>query len=155
MHPSASSARRAFAALAFLSGLVAVAHGCGTDAVGVDACRRIETTRCEQAPVCTGDPDTFAIRTEDQVRNCVTLYNDACLHGIENTKDGEPEDGDVDRCVEAIKATANCKKNGVATIAECAEVVYVGPNSAETPCQVMHSPEDLEACRFIMAKEED
>ena len=155
MHPSASSARRTFAVLGAACGLVFLAYGCGTDAVGVDACRQIETARCQAAPACTGDEDTFAIRTEEQVRNCITLYKDHCLHGIENVEDGEPDQGDVDRCVAAIEATAACKKNGIGTMAECGDVVYVGGDAAATPCQVLHNPETLEACVFILAKGED
>ncbi len=156
MHPSASSARRTFAVLGAACGLVALAYGCGTDAVGVDACRQIETARCQAAPACTGDDDTFGIRTEEQVQNCVALYNDQCLHGMENAEDGEPDQGDVDRCVAAIEATAACKKNGAANMTACADVAYVGGDATTaTPCQVLHSPENLEACTFIKAKAED
>ena len=155
MHPSASSARRAFAALVAACGLVALVHGCGTDAVGVDACRQIETARCQAAPACTGDDFTFAIRTEEQVRNCITLYNDHCLHGMENVEGGEPDQGDVDRCVAAIEATAACKKNGSSYMVQCPEITVLGDTTVLTPCQVLHDPELLQDCGFIQAKEED
>jgi hypothetical protein len=128
-------------------GIAALAYGCGTDAVGVDACRTIEKARCEVAPACTGDPDTFAIRSEEQVRNCITLYNDHCLHGLENAEVDEPSQGNIDRCVNAIKATAACKKAGVPTMAECLEVVSL--DTTLTPCQALHAPETLEDCVFI------
>jgi hypothetical protein len=129
-------------------GAIVVTHGCGTDAVGVDACRTIEKARCEVAPACTGDLDTFAIRTEEQVANCISLYNDHCLHGLENAEADEPSQGNIDRCVNAIKATANCKKAGILTMAECLEVVWLG-DPTYTPCHALHEPENLQDCVFI------
>jgi len=151
MPPSALPARgvrRLTAAVVAALGAMALAYGCGTDAVGVDACRTIEKARCEVAPACTGDPDTFAIRTEEQVQNCITLYNDHCLLGLENAEDDEPGQGDIDRCVAAIQATANCKKAGIATMAECVEVVWIG-EATHTPCRALHEPESLQDCAFI------
>jgi hypothetical protein len=58
--------------------------GCSTDAVGVEACRTIQTARCEVAPACLGQEE-FAIETEEQVENCKTYYIDGCLVGVENS----------------------------------------------------------------------
>ena len=69
-------ARRALCAVSVFGGGLFLTYGCGTDAVGVDACRQIEEARCDAAPACTGDDDTFGIRTEEQVRNCKALYRD-------------------------------------------------------------------------------
>jgi hypothetical protein len=162
--PSISpSARRAFVALAFAGGACVLVYGCGTDAVGVDACRQIESARCEAAPACTGDPvDSFGIRTEEQVQNCKTLYRDQCLHGMENTgssddEDGnnEPSDGTVRRCVDAIKATAQCKRDNIATMTECTAVTVVAGWGGESPCRTLNEVENLEACAFVKKPADD
>ncbi len=159
-------ARRALMAASLVSGVLLLTYGCGTDAVGVDACRQIEDARCDAAPACTGDEDTFGIRTEEQVRNCKSLYRDQCLHGIENAGGSdedevdEPSDGDINRCIKAIKATASCKKSkpdanadGTTTMDECADVAVVEGWSGKTPCQTLHAVENLDACKFVAKPE--
>ncbi|NUO49939.1 MAG: hypothetical protein HOV80_13880 [Polyangiaceae bacterium] len=158
-------ARRALCAVSVFGGGLFLTYGCGTDAVGVDACRQIEEARCDAAPACTGDQFTFGIRTEEQVRNCKALYRDQCLHGIENAGGSdedevdEPSDGNVDKCIKAIKATANCKRkqpdvNGdtVTTMADCPDVAVVSGWSDKTPCETLNSVEKLDACKFVAKK---
>jgi hypothetical protein len=84
---------------------------CGTDPVGVDACRRIETVRCESAPSCARPPDGGVgldlsrpvHRGESDtsaVAACIRYYEDACLHGLEVSED--PGNVKTQACVDAI-----------------------------------------------------
>lgn len=166
MPPIPLAARRALVALGALSGAALLSYGCGTDAVGIDACRTIEEARCDAAPACTGDDDTFGIRTEEQVENCKALYRDQCLHGLENAgsddEDGnEPSDGNINKCVKAIKATATCKRNQDATLddksmeATCPEVAVVAGWGDKTPCQTLNEVENLVDCGFVAKDNED
>jgi hypothetical protein len=78
---------------------------CGTDAVGVDACRQIESVRCQRAPSCgiSLEPPHRASGTD--VDECVRFYDDACLHGLVNGND--PGALAVNSCVAALKS-ADC-----------------------------------------------
>ncbi|NOU31995.1 MAG: hypothetical protein HOO96_29170 [Polyangiaceae bacterium] len=98
-----------FISLLAVTGLaIAVFGACSGDAVGVDACRRIETARCQRAAGCgislgtplheKGDPET-------DVTACVRFYRDACLHGLVAT--AEPGGGETDACVNVI-LTGDC-----------------------------------------------
>ena len=138
--------------LPLLLGSAALA-ACGTDAVGVEACRQIETARCTAAPQCKGDPSSAGIETEEQVDNCITFYRDQCLHGLENAED-EPKTKDVDRCIAAIEATTSCQKNGAATMAGCEGVTVVEGAAELSPCAVLAEPENLTDCTFALAPEE-
>lgn len=127
------------------------ALGCSTDAVGVDACRSIESARCDAAPTCDGDPDSFDIVTEQQVENCKTFYNDHCLVGIENA-DAEPGDDDVTDCVEAIGRTAKCQTDGVEAMSDC-DVEMVSGSGNLSPCGALAEPERIAACAFVAEEE--
>ena len=72
------------------------ASSCGTDAVGVDDCRKIEDARCEAAAHCPGD-----LQVED-VDACKRYYRDHCLHGL--AVDHTPGAPVVSHCVSAIEA---------------------------------------------------
>jgi hypothetical protein len=81
--------------------LVALAHGsygCGTDAIGVDACRQIQQARCRQAPSCGIQPPYHTSGTD--LDACIRYYNDACLHGLPISTDPGPQS--VNACVDAI-----------------------------------------------------
>jgi hypothetical protein len=90
---------------------LALIAACGTDAVGVDACRQIEEARCRRAPVCCGVyPQcgidlTSPLHSDDDVTACIRFYDDACQHGLVNTQD--PGSVAVKQCVAAINA-ADC-----------------------------------------------
>ncbi len=76
---------------------------CGTDPVGVDACRRIERTRCESAPACNISLDRqphSGDSAKSDVAACIRFYDDQCLHGMSITKEPSPQQ--VDACVNAI-----------------------------------------------------
>jgi hypothetical protein len=76
---------------------------CGTDASGVDSCRRIEQARCRKAPAC---PDLAVTSVEA----CSAFARDRCLHGLAV---GDPGVARVDQCVKAIDEAISC--NVVAT----------------------------------------
>jgi hypothetical protein len=149
---SSARASRFAAASALAAGIALVvlaAYGCGTDAVGIDACRQIESATCEAAPTCKGDPDSFEIETEEQVENCKTLYNDHCLLGLENATEEDPAEEKVQKCVKAIEATAKCQEARTATMAECTDVPMEEGGGALTPCQALREVELMTACAFI------
>lgn len=118
---------------------------CGTDAVGVDACRTIETARCEAATACGF--------TAAKVDACTLFYRDQCLHGVENADAGVPATKVVDACVAAINATAACAKAGAKTVDGCAGAALVaGADHALAPCVVLQEKvELLAACAFAAA----
>ncbi|HZU81456.1 MAG TPA: hypothetical protein VE987_00995 [Polyangiaceae bacterium] len=89
------TARRLGAALA-LAAVVA----CSTDAVGVDACRQIEATRCAQAPACNISLQPPYFTSGSSVEACVRFYDDACLHGLASSPPGQSA---VDACTKAIQ----------------------------------------------------
>lgn len=83
--------------------IAAAAFACGTDPVGVDTCRRIETARCENAPACGIDLTRPVHRGDDSkssVAACVRYYEDACLHGLAAPED--PGSVKTQACVDAI-----------------------------------------------------
>ncbi len=130
----------ALAAFALLT-LVAPAS-CGSDAVGVDSCRAIETARCEAATACGF--------SEEKVQTCTLFYRDECLHGVENADAGEPASTTVDACVAAVNATAACAKAGAKTIEGCAgAALLAGADVKLAPCVILQDKvELLAACAF-------
>jgi len=125
-------------------GAGAIVPGCGTDAVGVDACRRIETARCEAAVACG--------YTADQVTTCKDFYRDQCLHGLQNNE-WEPSTADVDACVAAIGQVRVCAERQAASMAECAEAPLAPgvDGSALTPCAILtDQAHRLDKCDFVV-----
>lgn len=89
---------RRLLALPFAILAVAVYAACGTDAQGVETCRKIETARCQAAPGCNVSLATPPHPSSD-VQGCIDFYHDACLHGLEVQDPGAPS---ADACVKAI-----------------------------------------------------
>ncbi|WP_438030358.1 hypothetical protein [Sorangium sp. So ce233] len=157
-----SSAPWAAAGFLGLGAVLLAAQSCGNDAVGVDACRRIETTRCEAAAVC---PEWVGTASADErVKTCVEFYWDQCLHGIKGvtTSTGtgtgaalvEPADAQVQACVDAVGATRECASNKVASMAECSAELADGEDRSLTPCDVITKrAHALEACAFVGTNE--
>ena len=118
---------------------------CGTDAVGVEACRTIETARCEAATACGF--------TAEKVESCTLFYRDQCLHGVESADAGVPATEVIDACVAAINATAACAKAGAAKIDGCAGAALItGAEPTLAPCVVLQEKvELLAACAFVSA----
>ena len=115
---------------------------CGSDAVGIDECRTIETARCEAATACGFTPD--------KVQSCTSFYRDECLHGVENADAGTPEATAVEACVAAVNATAACAKAGAKTIEGCAGAALItGADATLAPCVILSAKvELLAACAF-------
>ena len=142
-----------FATIAAIGTLLWAAQivACSTDAVGIEACRSIETERCKLAPTCAGEKGRPKIKTTAQVTNCMNYYHDHCLVGLENEAQGDPSKESVNACVAAIQKTVACQKSGLTTMAACA-LVDAGAavdDSTLSPCAVFDAPEHLTACRFV------
>jgi hypothetical protein len=125
-------------ALAAVAGVGA--GGCGTDAVGIEACEAIENARCDAAVACRPDWDPAY---------CKDYYRDQCLHGIENAE-ASPSQEAIDACVAAIGKVQGCAQTGVATAAECAIPLVDGADPGTSPCTLITvSPELMKACSFV------
>ena len=74
---------------------------CGTEATGVDACRKIEQARCRKAAAC---PE-LGLKGSVGVEECVQYARDRCLHGLAVPDPGPQA---VDACVSAIEQAATC-----------------------------------------------
>jgi hypothetical protein len=83
------------------------AWACGTDAVGVEACRQIEEARCKVAPNCGVSLAKPVHRDSPQtdIDACISFYRDECLHGLSTPTD--PGQVAVQACVDAINR-GNC-----------------------------------------------
>lgn len=64
---------------AIAGGFTAFVFSCTTDAVSVDACRRIEDTRCDRAVECGIQLSTAVAK---DVESCKRFYREQCLHGL-------------------------------------------------------------------------
>jgi hypothetical protein len=123
--------------------------GCGTDAVGIEACRAIERARCEVAPVCEGSDTPLGV-TEERVENCILYYRDACRLGIENVEATDIDQGQIDACVAAVQALGACRSSGAEAVGGCEGVVLTeDADPLASPCSVLKSPEKLSACAFV------
>jgi hypothetical protein len=132
------------AVLAALSALTAfglTGAGCGTDAVGIEACRDIETARCEAAQYCG--------RIED-VKECQRFYRDHCLHGLAEGVEA-PADDVVAECVATIQKAGECAKGDkFATLDECSPPVTAGDvRGLRFACQIVLFPEWAAECSFL------
>jgi hypothetical protein len=122
--------RRVLAHLAValtVGGAVALAAACGTDAVGIEACKSIESARCRQAPNCPNNISLgLPVHTDNggDVNACISYYNDACLHGLAVADPGAPT---VKGCVDAINAAVS-----------------------QGNCDVLVHPEHAAACAWLI-----
>lgn len=118
--PSSRSRRLLFGALVGVA-LTASPLGCGTEAVGVETCRQVESARCRRGPDCALDLSKPPHEGDD-VTACIRYYDDACLHGLASKNDpGGPQ---VAACVEAIQT--------------------------DTTCTVVRQPESHPSCAFLV-----
>jgi len=122
--------------------------GCGTDAVNEEACRRVESARCDIAPTCAGFDGSPNLKTEEQVKNCRELYRDHCKLGVENTK-AEVGQGDIDACVKALTNTSKCADPKRSEVGACEVVLRDGVDPTIQPCEVLQNPHWLEACKWL------
>jgi hypothetical protein len=154
--------------LALAGASLLLAHvGCGTDAKGIEACRKIEAQRCELAPICAAYAeahDLRVIKTPDDVTRCQEFFHDQCLNGIENAGEQarEPNDAEASACAAALKAVAKCV--GASNLEGCPGAVMVSgidPSSVSS-CGILLGAayptpgnlvgvEALAACAFVKA----
>lgn len=138
--------------LAVVSALGAVllfAPACGTDAVGVEECRSIESARCEAAPACKG--------ANFDVDQCRLFYRDHCLHGLR--LEDAPSQRTIDGCVLALRRAASCARStGAETpVSSCPEDAQpLTQLDAEplTACGVVDRPDRLVECAFLVPSAE-
>jgi hypothetical protein len=89
----------ALALLASAAG--AAALSCGTDAMGTDACRKVEQARCRKGPACPA----LNVPAGTGVEECVQFARDRCLHGLANP---DPGVAAADQCAAAIDQSTTC-----------------------------------------------
>lgn len=118
-------------------GVVLLASGCGTDAVGTSECREIESARCVAAAAC-GFPD---------VAECERYYRAHCLHGVPLAAVSSV---DVGTCVRDIERAGRCASGQGPNTAPsaCAEAVAV-IGGAPSICDVVRTPELATSCAFL------
>ncbi len=94
---------------------------CSNGAVGVQACRQIETARCEVASACPSSFDLhLPVPDGDPVAACVRYYNDACMHGLVTTV--APSSAQTNACTAAIAAAGKAAASERDAGADCARV---------------------------------
>lgn len=130
-------------AFALLVGLVG-STACGTDAVGVDACREIEAARCKRAAEC-GLPLDSPRPATDPAAACERFYVDACLHGIQSGV--EPTVPQRKACVDAV-TTSTCdvvrepqRAPGCAFIVPSEQADSAAPTSTTSPPPPIAQPD--------------
>jgi hypothetical protein len=121
-----------------------VVGACGTDARGVDACRKIEQARCRKAASC---PE-LGLSGSTGVEECVQYARDRCFHGLAVADPGPPA---VDACVSAIEQAATCDIVATPDIAPaCAFLkpvagpVDAGPDTTPEDAGDLDAPETAE-----------
>ncbi len=118
--------------------MVVHSTGCGTDAVGVDECRDIESARCEAGAFCG---------LVDDVGQCKRFYRDQCLHGLANgDRPGSPQ---VKACIATIRAAGQCAKDGAEDVSSC--TALPSQTIHAKVCDVILRPEGAVDCDFLGA----
>lgn len=117
--------------------------GCSTGAVGIGACREIETARCRASVPC-------GVVKEKDVEACERFYRDQCLHGLSTA---EPPSSEVSECVTVIEAAAQCATDaGSAKVElEDCDPFVTTPRVVRlvTACDVVAHPERADECAFL------
>jgi hypothetical protein len=125
-------------ALTAATTLFLLAPGCGSDAVGVEDCRKIEQARCDAGAACG--------RVKD-VEACRRFYRDHCLHGL--PLESSPGTIPVKACTDAIQAAAACARQGGPGVSSI-DCPGVGTTRLPLACDVVGQPEATEPCRFLV-----
>ena len=107
---------------AFPLGVTALG-ACGTDAMGTDACRKIEQARCRKAPACPA----LAVQAGTGVEECAQFARDRCLHGLAVA---DPGLAVVDQCVSAIDRSSSC--DAIASPESMMACAFLVPSPAMT-----------------------
>jgi hypothetical protein len=98
----ARSVLRSVGPAAALGAVLALPPACGTSAVGVDACKQVESARCQAASACGVSLEPPYHTAGSDVDACVRFYDVACLHGLASGTDPGPTA--VSACVAAISS---------------------------------------------------
>jgi hypothetical protein len=98
---------------------------CGTDAVGVQACRQVQGARCRQASSCGISLEPPYHTSGTDVDACIRYYDDVCLHGLASS---DPGPARVNACVDAI--------NNAPTM--------------DGGCAVVNNPEQVGECSWLV-----
>jgi hypothetical protein len=102
------------------------AVGCGTDATGIETCKRIEEARCNQAPRCPSiDLQPPYSTSGTDVQACIRFYDTACLHGLAVSDPGSTSK-EVSACVNAIDTA-----------------------SGDAGCATIEAPWEADACSWL------
>lgn len=118
---------------------IVTASGCGTAAVGIEDCRRIEHARCRAGAAC-------GIVTD--VEACLRYYRGHCLHGLPTEP---PGDASVGACVSAIEAAGRCASSDPdARLSDCDEDVPAPRRGLTLACDVVAHPERAAPCAFLL-----
>jgi uncharacterized membrane protein YgcG len=124
---------------AAISFCLVTASGCGTSAVGIDACRDIERARCRASEACG---------TVDGVAACERYVRDHCLHGL---ADAPPSQAVVDGCVQVIVSAGKCAEGDPeARLEDCDPFVTESEPSLILACDVVAHPERADECAFLL-----
>jgi hypothetical protein len=92
--------RRLCASLGLALAALTSGVACGTDAIGLDACKQIEDARCHAAAACGVPLEPPYSTSGTDVDACIRFYDVACLHGLAIGSDPGPTA--VRLCVAAI-----------------------------------------------------
>jgi hypothetical protein len=112
------------------SGLAAIAllfAACGTDARGVDACRRIEEARCRRATGCgidLGFIKYIGSGESNAVDGCIRYYHEACMHGLVAEEPGADK---IQACVNVLQASSCDAIRAPETTTECNWLIPPAP----------------------------
>ncbi len=113
--------------------------GCGTDAVGIDACREVEFARCEAAVDCG---------LIDDAEQCKRFYRDHCLHGVKLEE--APSSVAVDDCVETIQRAGRCaRQEGPKTAPDACGRDELAESNARQVCDIVQEPQRAPDCAFL------
>lgn len=103
---------------------------CGTDANGIETCKKIEEARCRRAQACNLKLD-MPVHVGDDVDACNRYYDDACLHGLAGS---QPSATALDACLNAINSDCGAvgapEQNAACTFLNPTPPPDAGPEAA-------------------------
>jgi hypothetical protein len=120
-------------------GIVAVA-ACSSDGVGADACRQIETVRCDRATACGLNLSMPPTATADLVEGCKRYYNDACKRGTVAKRD--PDVNELSACVLALRGGDCTGVKAPETVKSCSFLIPEGDAGVQDSAPPVPGPVD-------------
>jgi hypothetical protein len=98
----ARSVVRTVGPAAALGAVLALPPACGSGATGVEACKQVESARCQAASACGLSLEPPYHTAGSDADACIRFYDVACLHGLAGGSD--PGTAAVSACVAAISS---------------------------------------------------